>query len=49
MPKDNESAESTIHASSSNSTIMASAKVGNGFGWSIANNSRKQQVCSSSS
>jgi hypothetical protein len=39
--KNSESAGSTIYASSSNSTIIASAKVGNGLGRPIADSSRK--------
>jgi hypothetical protein len=46
--KNNESKKLTIHASSSNSVIMAFAKVGNGSGWPIANNLRKLQIRSSS-
>jgi hypothetical protein len=33
-----------FHASSSNSTIMAFAKVGNGSSWTTANSSRKLQI-----
>jgi hypothetical protein len=47
LPKNNESAKPTIYASSSNSTIMASVKVGNGFGRTIADNSRELQIRSS--
>jgi hypothetical protein len=47
--KNSESVEPTIYASSSNSTIMASTNVGNGFGRPIANSSRKLQVRSSGS
>jgi hypothetical protein len=48
MSKNSELAKLAIHASSFNSSIMAFAKVGNGSGWPIANNSRKLQIRSSS-
>jgi hypothetical protein len=44
MPENSESTKLAIHASLSNSTIMASAKVGNGLGRPIADSSRKLQV-----
>jgi transposase InsO family protein len=44
MSKNSESAKLAIHVSSSNSTIMALAKVGNGPRWTTANSSRKQQI-----
>jgi hypothetical protein len=40
MPKNSESAKLAIHANSSNSSIMAFAKVGNGLGQPIADSSR---------
>jgi hypothetical protein len=49
MPENNESTKLAIHAISSNSSIMASAKVGDGFGQPIANNSRELQVRRSTS
>jgi hypothetical protein len=48
MSENSESAKLTFHVSSSNSTIMASAEVGNGSSWTIANSSRKLQICSCS-
>jgi hypothetical protein len=44
MPENDESTESTFHASSTHSTIMAIAKVGDGLSRTIANNSRKLQI-----
>jgi hypothetical protein len=44
MPENGESAKSTFHASSPDSTIMATAKVGNGSSRTIANSSRKLQI-----
>jgi hypothetical protein len=44
MSKNSESTKLTIHASSPNSTIVAFAKVGNGFGWTTTNSSRKLQI-----
>jgi hypothetical protein len=44
MPENGESAKSTFHASSPNSTIMAIAKVGNGSSRTITNSSRKLQI-----
>jgi hypothetical protein len=44
MLKNRETAKLAIHASSTNSTIMALAKVGNGPRWTIANSSRKLQI-----
>jgi hypothetical protein len=44
MSENSESAKFTIHVSSSNSTIMAFAKVGNGPCQTIANSSRKLQI-----
>jgi hypothetical protein len=44
LPKNSESTELTIHASSPNSTVMASAKVGDGFCRAIADSSRELQV-----
>jgi hypothetical protein len=49
MPENSESTKLVIHASSSNSSIMASAKVGNGFGRPIASSSRELQVRNNSS
>jgi hypothetical protein len=46
MPKNGESAKLTFHASSSNSTIMALAEVGNGSSRTTTNSSRKLQICS---
>jgi hypothetical protein len=46
MSENDESTKSTFHASSSDSTIMVSAKVGNGFSWTATNSSRKLQICS---
>jgi hypothetical protein len=43
LPKNSESAELTIYASSSNSTIMDSTKVGNGHGRAIADSSRERK------
>jgi hypothetical protein len=40
MLENGESANSTFHASSPDSTIMATAKVRNGSSWTIANDSR---------
>jgi hypothetical protein len=44
LPNNSESAKPAIHAGSSDSTFMASSKVGNGSGWAIDDNSRKLQV-----
>jgi hypothetical protein len=44
MPENGESTESTFHASSPHSTIMAIAKVGDGPSRTIANSSRKLQI-----
>jgi hypothetical protein len=44
MSENNESTKLAIHASSYNSSFMASAKVGNGLGRSIANNLGELQV-----
>jgi hypothetical protein len=44
MLENSESTKLTFHASSSNSTIMAFAKVGNGSSWTTANSSRKLQI-----
>jgi hypothetical protein len=41
MSENGESTKLTFHASPSNSTIMALAKVGNGSSWTTTNNSRK--------
>jgi hypothetical protein len=48
MPENSESAKLAIYASTFNSSIMAFAKVGNGFGRPIADSSRKLQVRNSS-
>jgi hypothetical protein len=47
MQENGESTESTFHASSPHSTIMAIAKVGDGPSRTIANGSRKLQIRSS--
>jgi hypothetical protein len=44
MPENSESTESALYASSSDSTIVATAKVGDGSSWTIANGSRKLQI-----
>jgi hypothetical protein len=44
MPENGESAKSTFHASSPDSTIMAIAKVGNGSSRTITNSLRKLQI-----
>jgi hypothetical protein len=44
MSENSESTKLTFHVSSSNSTIMAFAKVGNGSSWTIASSSRKLQI-----
>jgi hypothetical protein len=44
MPENGESIESTFHASSPHSTIMAIAKVGDGLSQTIAKSSRKLQI-----
>jgi hypothetical protein len=44
MPENGESTKSTFHASSSDSTIMATAKVGNGSSRTTANSLRKLQI-----
>jgi hypothetical protein len=44
MPENGESTKSTFHASSPDSTVMATAKVGNGSSRTIANGSRKLQI-----
>jgi hypothetical protein len=46
MPENNELAKFTINVSSPDSTIMAPAKVGNGSGMAIANDSRELPICS---
>jgi transposase InsO family protein len=46
MPENGESSKFTFHASSPNSTVMALAKVGNGYSRTITNSSRKLQICS---
>jgi hypothetical protein len=43
MLENSESTKPTFHVSSSNSTVMASAKVGNGPSWTATNSSRKLQ------
>jgi hypothetical protein len=44
MPENGESTKSTFHANSLDSTIMATAKVGNGSSRTIANGLRKLQI-----
>jgi hypothetical protein len=44
MPENGESTESTLYASSSDSTIVATAKVGNGSSWTTANGPRKLPI-----
>jgi hypothetical protein len=44
MPENVKSAKLTLYASSSNSTVVALAKVGNGYSQTITNNPRKLQI-----
>jgi hypothetical protein len=44
MPENGESTKFTFHASALDPTIMATAKVGNGSGRTIANDSRKLPI-----
>jgi hypothetical protein len=44
MPENGESTKSALYASSSDSTIVATAKVGDGSSWTITNDSRKLPI-----
>jgi hypothetical protein len=44
MSENGESTKPTFNVNPSNSTIMALAKVGNGFSWTTTSSSRKLQI-----